>query len=355
MVNDPPKPRGPGPRDPLDLLRELARGRAPEEPAPGNPAPTDPKLDELRALAARLDRQLRAPPAAPGTDAHNAPPPAAWPQESYQESHQQSYREPHQDSYQDASAQSPDRYPPRPARRLDLDAWRRSARAEWAAFRDGLPAAHDLVPRLDVREIAFAAIAAAVLVASAIGAFVLHGRPALLPGTNEPVVPGIPSPYPAPGAPPAAQEPAMPTVADVKQAMSECDAAAAQDPDSLYFLVLPLLRANPADTAWNPVPLQTIGSGYTLLGASDALEGLGSGKLKVRDGRYTFAVLDPVLGTTWSWTSATRMSRLARKDPGGVKTLKLGFDFSPAQAGPQWSAEFKRDRGTCYWVSVLVQ
>jgi len=38
-----------------------------------------------------------------------------------------------------------------------------------------------------------------------------------------------------------------------------------------------------------------------------------------------------------------------------MKALKLGFDFSAAQAGAQWSSEFRRDPGTCYWVSVLVK
>jgi len=356
MVNDPrpPKPRPSGPQppqDPLDLLRELAGDRAPAphaQPRTGQPQPPDEKLEELRALAKTLDRQLRAT-ASPESFAEpsQAPPPQGelpqgqWPQDQYQGQHQDPYQDPR---------------PPQPtAPRAKSAAWRDAAQAEWAAFYAGLPPARDLVPRIRVPEIAFAAIAAGVLVASAVATFILHHRPARLPGSNELVVPGAPSPVPAPSAPPAAQEPRMPTVADVKQAMSECDAAAAQDADALYFLVLPLLRADPGDAAWNPVPLQTIGSSYVLLGASDALDGLGSGKLKVRDGRYTFAVLDPQKGTTWSWTSATRMSRLARKDPTGVKTLKLGFDFSPTQSGPQWSAEFKRDRGTCYWVSVLVR
>ncbi len=127
-------------------------------------------------------------------------------------------------------------------------------------------------------------------------------------------------------------------------------------PNSLYFLILPLLRTDVGVTSsWQPVPLQTVGSSYLLLGASDALDGLRDSKLKVRPGRYTFAVLNSLSGATYSWTSATGLIRLARKDTGGMKTLKLGFDFSPTQVGAQWSAEFKRDRGTCYWVSVLVQ
>jgi hypothetical protein len=153
----------------------------------------------------------------------------------------------------------------------------------------------------------------------------------------------------------AAQEPPPPDLAAIKKAMSDCDTAAAHEPDSLYFLVVPLLPGNAANHDWRPVALQTIGAAYMLLGASDALDGLGDGKLTVRPGRYTFAVLDTASGMTYSWTSATAMSRLARKDSGSVKTLKVGFDFSPTQIGPQWSAEIKRAAGTCYWVMVLLR
>jgi hypothetical protein len=363
MVNDPrpPKPRAPAPqppRDPLDLLRELARDRAPishelpdelpHDQAEPDPAAPSEKLHSLRSLAETLNRQLRTPPGAapqPPQDQFQSPPPDPYDQyDPYEGAHQAPPQRP-----------SRPRVAHRGAPRTRSAAWLLAAQAEWAAFYAGLPPARALVPRIRLPEIVFVAIAAVVLLAAAIGSYIEHRRPALVPGTNEPVVPAFPSPFPTPGAPSSTQEPAMPTVADIKTEMSACDAAAAQDADSLYFLVLPLQRTDPADAAWNPVPLQTIGSDYVLLGASDALDGLRDGKLKVRDGRYTFAVLDTLSGTTYSWTSATRLSRLARKDPSGVKTLKLGFDFSPTQIGPQWSAEFKRDRGTCYWVSVLVR
>jgi hypothetical protein len=48
------------------------------------------------------------------------------------------------------------------------------------------------------------------------------------------------------------------------------------------------------------------------------------------------------------------MSRLSRKQTGNATTLRLGLDFSASQTGPQWSAPFKHDRGTCYWVVPLV-
>jgi hypothetical protein len=354
MVNDPRSPI-PGssnpqePRDPLDLLRELARNRAPEPPhpeaAPGRPGPGDEKLASLRELAESLNRQLRAQPGA-------APQPPYDPS-AYSPSDPAAYLPYDPGGYppQDAMPPEPPPQPSRPTPRGGHGTWLRTAQFEWAAFCDGLPPARTLVPRWRVPEIVFVAVAGVVLAAAGVGALI-HHRGA--PPASETMLPPVPSTFPAPGAVPAGEDLPPPSVADVRKSMSECDAAAAKDPDSLNFLVLPLLRTNPAD-AWTPAPLQTIGSAYMLIGANDALDGMRDGKLKVRPGRYTFAVLDMVSGTTYSWTSATQIARLARKDPSGMKTLKLGFDFSASQIGPQWSAEIQRARGTCYWVNVLVR
>ena len=319
MVKDPRPPGSSEPQEALDLLRALARSRAGAPPAepqaepPAAPAPASPEenpLDTLRALAENLDRQLRT------THPDDAPP-----------------------SPMPSSGAMPPSMPASPP----------LAPSEWQAFRDGLPGARALVPRLRAPQIAFVAIAAAVLAAAAIGTYIRHRGERFAPSTQM-----MPPADQATAPVPSSQEPPPPDVAAVKKAMSDCDAAAAQDPDSLYFLILPLLPTHPGDRDWRPVALQTIGDAYMLLGANDALDGVRDGKLTVRPGRYTFSVLDTTSGATYSWTSATGMIRLARKDSGAVKTLKLAFDFSKGQTGPQWSAEFKRDLGTCYWVMPLV-
>jgi hypothetical protein len=345
MVKDPrsPKPGSSEPEEALDLLRALARARAPQspraeraktesaeraetlpaeraetrrEPPAAPPPPEDEKLDALRALAETLDRQLRGAPA----------------QESRQEGHQAAHPYPHHDPHLDLH-HAPDAPPP-PVRERGP--------SPWSEFRAALPSARTLVPHFGITQIAFVAIAATALAVAALAPYIVGPRPAtVLPPTL--------------GPPPTAQEPPPPDLAAVKKAMSDCDAAASHERDSLNFLVLPLLSANARDQDWRPVALQTIGNAYMLLGANDALDGLRDGKLVVRPGRYTFSVLDTSSGMTYSWTSATGMARLERKDSGAVKTLKLGFDFSDTQSGPQWSADFKRDPGACYWVVVLVR
>ena len=103
-----------------------------------------------------------------------------------------------------------------------------------------------------------------------------------------------------------------------------------------------------------PVALQSVVNAYFLLSDKEALEGLRDKSLALRADRYTFAVLDPSTGISYSWTSATGLSRLSKPDVSAPKAIKLGFDFSAQQNGPQWSAPFNREPGTCYSVNVLV-
>ena len=318
MVKDPRSPK-PGSQEPdiaLDLLRALARTRplgaspAEHDHAPAASDESDQR-ESFRTLAETLDRQLKAPRAAAGAD---MPLPG-----------------------------NPDRPPAR--------GWSDTARREWSALAAALPRARELKPRLDRQRLAFLVAALAALALAALGRLIGERTPANTVPVAGPASPGQLVPpivqAPAPTAPP--------DVAAITKAMSDCDAAAARDTDSLYFLSLPLVPANRTDHDWRAVALQTIGNAYLLLSAKDALDGLRDGKLILRQNRYTFSILDSGSGATYSWTSATGMVRLQRKDSGAVKTLKLGFDFSDNQSGAQWSAEFKREPGTCYWVSALVR
>ncbi|HLH91573.1 MAG TPA: hypothetical protein VKX28_24250 [Xanthobacteraceae bacterium] len=317
MVKEPrpPQPGAQPPDDPLDLLRALAQRRAPGEavPASHDAMPPDEKLASLRALAANLDRQLRGP--APAEEP--GPPPLA----------------------------------PLPARApVPQGGDKRAMASEWQAFRDGLPPARALVPRIGVTQIVFVAIAVAVLVAAAIGTFVRHrGESAVVAGPIVPPSDQMTAP------PPTMQEPPPPDLAAIRKEMADCDTAAAHDPDSFYFLIVPVLTTKTGNPDWHPAALQTVGDTYSLLGANDALDGIRNGSLRVRPGRYTFSALDTQSGMTYSWTSATGMSRLSRKRTGTGTVLKLGFDFSSGQIGPQWSTEFKLDRGNCYWIVPLVR
>jgi len=366
MAKDPrpPQPGSSNPDEALDLLRALARARQPSQPEQAPPpaaASGEEKIDALRALAEKLDLQLRgAPPAAappPGQFSPGPLPPgpsSPLPPPSYPEH------------------LPPPRLPPRSAaepRSVWNDfqiAWRRAVglnvrlafHREWRALAAALPPAGALVPRFGLRQFIFIGISVGVLLIAAIGVVVGPRKPqapASQPSAD--VVPPLASAPTAPPGPSVQTFPATPStdLAAITKAMSDCDAEAIKLPEQLHFLVLPMVPSKGAENDWRTLALQEVGNTFLLLSAKDALDGLRDGKLVVRDGRYTFSVLDSASGQTYSWTSATRIARLSRPAPKEMKALKLGFDFSAAQAGAQWSSEFRRDPGTCYWVSVLVK
>jgi hypothetical protein len=345
MAKDPrpPPPGSPEPDEALELLRALARAR-------GNaPAPGEEKLDALRELAAKLDLQLRgAPPAAraPGPPPPGARPPGPPP--------------PGPPGPRPPPPHSPGPPPRPPGAPPAMEhapagpAWHarlgQTLRREWRALVAALPDAATLVPRFGRAQFVFIGISLVVLAIAALGGLVGVRSPQI---ASDQLVPPI-----APAAPTAPSAPTTPAettdLAAIKKGMADCDTDAAKSPDSIYFYVLPVRPAKGAENDWRTNALSEVGNTFLLLSGQDALDGLRDGKLVVRPGRYTFAMQDSASGRSVPWTSATAASRLSTPLPATVKTLKLGFDFSATQSGTTWSNEFKRDLGTCYWVSVLV-
>ena len=309
MVKDPrsPPPRPSAPDETVELLRALARHRAAERPGASAPASSAPeegseKFDSLRALAHRLDVQLRGPGRrradGPGTDGQD------------------------------------------PGMRPRADG-REGLRQQWREFIAALPPRAALIPHLQRERLIFVIVSLAVLVAASVGSVIA-------PPWHRVAAPAqvVPPVAPAESAPPI-------DLAAISKAMTDCDARASQNPDSLAFLVVPVVRASISNRDWRAGAVQTVGNAYLLLNAQDALDGLRDGSLALRPGRYTFSVLDPSTGVTYSWTSATGISRLERPNSAVLKTLQIGFDFSKQQNGPQWSKEFERKSASCLWVAVL--
>ena len=120
--------------------------------------------------------------------------------------------------------------------------------------------------------------------------------------------------------------------------------------------MLPLRPAKGAEGDWRSNALSEVGNTFLLLSGQDALDGLRDGKLMVRPGRYTFAVLDSASGQSFSWTSATSIARLSKPALAGREDRSSSASISPPRRpARRWSNEFRRDPGTCYWVSVLVR
>lgn len=308
----PPRPPRPDPTDSeetVELLRALARRRGvepadeqPDEPEayrPQEAGEDDARVASLRALAKRLGAQLR------------------W----------------HTDRHDESAASDAPPF----ARGGGLA-------GEWRAFLAGLPPRAALVPRLRRERLAFVIIAVAVLAVAAVGRMIgipRTGHGVAIPGQIVPPTESGP------------REPTAPDIAAISRAMAQCEDVAARNPDTLAFLVLPVVRVGAQTQDWRALAIEKVGDTYLLLSAKDGLDGLRDGSLAVRPGRYTFSVLDPSSGATYSWTSATGMSRLERPDSAAIKTLQIGFDFSATQTGPHWSKLFQRKAGSCYWVVVV--
>lgn len=139
------------------------------------------------------------------------------------------------------------------------------------------------------------------------------------------------------------------------QAMAECDAEAAKSPDTLHFLVIPLKPASSGLQKWTSVAVQQAGESYLLLSSQDALSGLRDGSLAPYTGKFAFSIVEPTTGTRHSWPPTTGPTKFSEADAGNLTSIRLAFAFADLDSEPKLSAEFLRQKGDCYWVSVLVR
>jgi hypothetical protein len=139
------------------------------------------------------------------------------------------------------------------------------------------------------------------------------------------------------------------------KAMEECDSEAAKNPETLNFLVIPMTPGAKAGPQWSSLTLQQAGDSYLLLSSKDALGGLRDGSLVPYGGQYAFSIVEPATGTRHSWPATTGPTKFAEPDAGSLSSIKLGFAFGDVNSDPKLSSEFLRQKGNCYWVSVLVR
>lgn len=156
----------------------------------------------------------------------------------------------------------------------------------------------------------------------------------------------------APAAPvvaPAPQGP--PDFLAVQQAMNDCDSDAAKDLNSIYFLVIPIKPLQ--DTYEALAQSGDRFSSFALLPSKVTLDGLQNNSLALQAKRYVYSAIDAGTGKTQKFDAVDGLSRFVWHDNSTVFKFKVGFEAAGLGTGPQWSAEFPRERGACYWVSVL--
>src|SRR4029453_8664952 len=91
-------------------------------------------------------------------------------------------------------------------------------------------------------------------------------------------------------------------------AMSDCDTEAQKTPDTLHFLVVPMLSAPSDDAHWKRASLNDIGNAI-LLRQRDTLDGLGDQSLVISSDQYEFSVRDEKTSAVYKWTPSVGVKK----------------------------------------------
>jgi hypothetical protein len=138
----------------------------------------------------------------------------------------------------------------------------------------------------------------------------------------------------------------------ITTAMNECDADAAKNIGTLYFIVIPL-TADPMDIQdWRTKSLNDIGNGI-LLNTTTAFDGLKEKKLKISGLQYVFGVRDQS-NAVYKWKLSAGVARFSMPDAALVKSFNIQFMAGATAQDTAWGAAFSRQQGNCYWVNAIV-
>jgi hypothetical protein len=164
-----------------------------------------------------------------------------------------------------------------------------------------------------------------------------------------PAAPAAPAPTPSaeamrPGA-------VATDIQSIIQAMKDCDDEAAKDPDTMYFLVIPLAPAIRPVEEWTAK-----GESYDtfiLLPSKVMMDGLGDRSLVPRSLQYSLSLYDALTRRSYPLGAGSGVLKSAQRNAAWLGNFRLGFDLTGSGQKPKWSNEFSRRKGVCYWVNVM--
>ena len=142
----------------------------------------------------------------------------------------------------------------------------------------------------------------------------------------------------------------------LQNAMDECEQQAAREPDSVVFLVIPLLPADNDYARWERRAISRVGSGGALLGSQDMLEGVTSGALVPYHGHFKFKVSDEAdMSKTYTWPVANGVFQFAIPSAPTMEAFFLSFQMIDNEGQMEMSkAPFPRSKGSCYWTTLVL-
>ncbi len=136
-------------------------------------------------------------------------------------------------------------------------------------------------------------------------------------------------------------------------AMTDCDAEAQKAPDTLHFLVVPMLSAAADDALWKSRSLNDIGNA-TLLRQRDTLDGLADQSLVVATDQYEFSVRDEKTSAVYKWAPSVGVKKFLVAGGVQIQEFKVQFKTQQRKNDTEWGAPFVHSKGTCYWVNAII-
>lgn len=138
---------------------------------------------------------------------------------------------------------------------------------------------------------------------------------------------------------------------NIQQAMARCDAEAAQDPNSQYFLLTPVLPMN-FESATLLLPPGEPHKSFFLIPSQLVLGGLEDGSLELSSRPYAFSLRNSQTGEIQNWRPANGPAQFKLPNAASLSRFQIGLGF--ADAGVEWTGEYDRPTGACYWVNSFL-
>jgi hypothetical protein len=140
----------------------------------------------------------------------------------------------------------------------------------------------------------------------------------------------------------------------LSSAMENCEKDAGANPQSLFFLVVPLAATGKYDQSWSARALESFGA-TTLFKSQDALDALNTGALRISTEPFVFHVLDVATSDAHRWSSASGVSKLSSKEIASEGPFRVRFQTAPGDPVREWNSVPAEGKGTCHWVFVRMR
>ena len=140
----------------------------------------------------------------------------------------------------------------------------------------------------------------------------------------------------------------------LEQAMKDCDAQAHNAPDTLHFLVTPLVDEPPDEPGWRRISINDIGNAI-LINGEDMLAGLRRKALRLSADQYVFSTRNELTKEVLSWKPAVGVKKFVYERAADVTQFRVQFQHRDAGRAGNWGATFTRQPGNCYWVNAILR